>query len=167
MMLIIAISKFSLILTCEYKFIKYWLHPKQLENKEGLIFGMTCAIAFDIISLTYLFVLFYVVVNQNLEKMMHLFYNGVPPFCFEVAIQCFFKKKLMKYYKQAVETDNHERQITMLARIKIKEEQEEKRIRRINEINKLKEFKFSRSQKTLAGRARNPPDRAQSQQQIL
>ena len=39
----------------------------------------------------------------------------------------------------------------MLARIKIKEEQEEKRVRRINEINKLKEFNFSRSQKLAPG----------------
>jgi len=99
LMLIIAIANFGLIIMCEFKFIRYWIDPKILEHKEGLIFGMTCAIAFDIISLSFLFVLFYVVVNQNLEKMMHLFYNGVPPFCFEVAIQCFFKKKLMKFYK--------------------------------------------------------------------
>ena len=62
MMLIIAVLNFGLIIACEYKFIRFWINPKVLENKEGLIMGMTCAIAFDIISLCFLFVLFYVVV---------------------------------------------------------------------------------------------------------
>jgi len=84
--------------------------------------------------------------------MTHIFYNGIPPYCFEIAIQILFKKKIANFFGQEEEIENHEKQISMLSRIKVNEEAEERRIKRLMEIRRLKQ--------KLKGHCKNPTSEA-------
>ena len=77
---------FFLILYTEFKFFKYFWRPNERSNLGGLRHGLVAAIAYDVLALVLMFLIFYIAVDQELELMIHFFYHGVPPFCFEIAL---------------------------------------------------------------------------------
>lgn len=84
--MVISSLNFGLIIFCIHDFIQYWIRPDLLRHQKGLVNGMNAAIAYDSISLMLLFLIFFSAVNMKVDEMLPFFYNGIPPFVFEITM---------------------------------------------------------------------------------
>ena len=96
--MIFSCLAFLLIIYNQYTFIRFWLRPDKLESKRGIVNGMCAAICYQFSALTLMFIIFLLAVEFEIDRMMQFFYQGLPAFCFEIALQCYLKSILSKYH---------------------------------------------------------------------